>query len=393
MKRFNKIIALILSVLMAASLLSVPAFAADAQEDPYAKLKEGTGYVAIGDSFTRGYGAGDNWQDEIYLNDSYGNYECRNVGGSYPNRIAEAFGLYAPDDIRDTSAKLWPIAHDAVSTAYINDLLGIDDGFRDDEFTYDESYMIERYETDLQYFGDPLSLTVDGQSTYGKTGEVMSIREMLNNASLITIGLGQTDVIYKAQIFGLNTLDLSDTAGLPAGVANIISLLYKYFDYWKDAYPLLLDYIKENNPDAKVVLVGTVNPIRDAMLTDDISIRIGKVLNAIFDSMNTYTKMCAMKYGYMFVDISDVDTPPSVTDMSIGHILSISDGIEYALIAHPTPNGYKQIADRIINTVEKDLEKDAASGFGKIKVFFASIIDWIKQFFAKIAGVFSKIGK
>jgi lysophospholipase L1-like esterase len=389
MKHFTKILALILTVLLSASLLPVASLAEEASPDPYAKLKEGVGYVAIGDSFTRGYGAGDSWQDYIYLNDTYGNYECRNVGGSYPNRIAEAFGLYAPDDIRDTSAKLWPIAHDAVSTAYMLDLLGVDDGFRDDEFTYDESYMIERYETDLQYFGDPLSLTVDEQSTYGQTGEVMSIREMLNNASLITIGLGQTDVIYKAQIFGLNTLDMSDTAGLPAGVANIISLLYRYFDYWKDAYPLLLDYIKENNPDAKVVLVGTVNPIKDATLNDEISIKIGSVLNVIFDSMNTYTKACAVKYGYTFVDISDVDTPSAVTQMSIGHILSISDPIEYALIAHPTANGYRQIAEKIIAAVKSDLEKDSAKG--KVAEFFTKIIDWFKTFFEKITGFFTRV--
>lgn len=388
MKKFNKTVAVILSVIMAASLLIIPAFAADTEDDPYAKLKEGVGYVAIGDSFTRGYGAGDNWQNEIYLNDSYGNYECRNVGGSYPNLIAEAFGLYAPDDIRDTDAKLWPLAHDAVSTAYINDLLGLDDGFRDEEFTYDESYMKERYETDLRYFGDPLSLTLDGTAAYGQTGEVMSVREMLNNADLITIGLGQTDVVYKAQIFGLNTLDLSDTAALPAGVANIISLLYKYFDYWKDAYPLLLDYIKENNPDAKVVLVGTVNPIKNATMTDDIAIRIGNVLNVIFDSMNSYTKMCALKYGYMFVDISDVDTPSSVTQMSIGHILSISDPIEYALVAHPTANGYRQIAEKIISAVENDLAKDSANAWGRIKLFFLSIIEKLKAFFAKLTGVF-----
>ena len=390
MKKFNKTVAVILSVIMTASLLIIPAFAADTEDDPYAKLKEGVGYVAIGDSFTRGYGAGDNWQNEIYLNDSYGNYECRNVGGSYPNLIAEAFGLYAPDDIRDTDAKLWPLAHDAVSTAYINDLLGLDDGFRDEEFTYDESYMKERYETDLRYYGDPLSLTLDGTAAYGQTGEVMSVREMLNNADLITIGLGQTDVVYKAQIFGLNTLDLSDTAALPAGVANIISLLYKYFDYWKDAYPLLLDYIKENNPDAKVVLVGTVNPIKNATMTDDIAIRIGNVLNVIFDSMNSYTKMCALKYGYMFVDISDVDTPSSVTQMSIGHILSISDPIEYALVAHPTANGYKQIAERIIDTVKKDLAKDNANTWGKIKLFFLSIIEKLKEFFARLTGSFGK---
>ena len=388
MKRFSKILALFLAVLMAASLC-VPAFAAEGEEDPYAKLREGTGYVAIGDSFTRGYGAGENWQDQIYLNDTYGNFNCRNVDGSYPKRVADAFGLYSPDDIRDTSAKMWPIAHDAVSTAYMLDLLGIDDGFRDEEFTYDNGYMIERYETDLRYFGDPLSLTVDGQSTYGRTGEVMSIREMLKNASLITLEVGQTDVIYKAQIFGLNKMDLSDTAGIPAGVANIVKLLYNYFDYWKAAYPLLLDFIKENNPDAEVVLVGTLNPIKNATISDDFALPIGNAINIIMDTMNTYTKKYALQYGYTFVDISDVETPAAVTTMSIGHILSLSDPIEYALVAHPTPNGYAQIAEKVISAVEKDLKKD--SGLNKIKDFFAAIIDWFKALFSKIAGVFGSV--
>ena len=393
MKKLSKTLAVFLAVLMAASLLFVPSFAADAEEDPYASLKEGTGYVAIGDSFTRGYGAGENWQSQIYENEYYGNYNCRNVDGSYPNLVAEEFGLNAPDDIRDTSAKLWPIAHDAVSTAYMLDFLGIDDGFRDDEFTYQDSPLLRRYATDLKYFGDPLSYTIDGTATYGETGEIMSIREMIKNASLITIGVGQTDVIYKAQIFGLNTLDLSDTAGIPAGVANILKLLNQYYDYWKDAYPLLLDFIKEVNPDAKVVLVGTMNPIKNATLNDDIEIKIGSLLNGIMDTMNAYTKSCALKYGYMYVDISDVETPTVVKQMSISEILSISDSIEYALIAHPTPKGYSQIADKIISAVKKDLAKDSSTVLGRIKAFFADVIDWFRVLFSKITAAFGRIGQ
>lgn len=392
MKRFTKTIALILAALMTASLLFVPAFADDAQEDPYAKLKEGVGYVAIGDSFTRGYGAGENWQDEIYLNDSYGNFNCRNVAASYPNLVANKFGLNTPDDLRDTSAKLWPLAHDAVSVAYMLDFLGIDDGYRDDEFTYQDGSMLSRYAADLQYFGDPLSYTIDGQAKYGQTGEIMSVRDMLKNASLITIGLGQTDVIYKAQILGFNKLDLSDTANLPAGVVNIIKMLYNYFDYWKGAYPLLLDYIKENNPDAKVVIVGTLNPIKNMPFNDDSMIPLGSAINLITDSMNAQMKQFALRYGYMYVDISDVETPTVVTPMSVSHILAIEDPIEFGLVAHPTTKGYAQIAERVISAVEKDLAKESAAGLEKVKLFFASIIDWFKTLFAKFSSFITNIG-
>lgn len=386
MKRLSKILAPILAIIMTSSLLLVPSLASEAN-DPYAQFKEGTGYVAIGDSFTRGYGAGEHWQDQIYLSDSYGNFNCRNVDGSYPKLISEAFGLNTPDDIRDKSATMWPIAHDAVSTAYILDLLGIDDGYRDEEFTYDQNDMQERYATDLAYFGDPQSYTVDGTSTYNKTGEVMSVHDLIKDAGLITIGLGQTDVIYKAQTFGLNTLDFNDIASLPAGIKNIIDLLDKYFDYWIEAYPLILDFIKENNPDATVVLVGTLNPIKNATLTDDISIRIGSIINGIMDKMNAYTKYYAMKYDYLYVDISDVDTPSSVTQMSIGQILSISDSTEYALIAHPTPNGYSQIAEKIIDAVDKDLAGESSSwqdNIARVKDFFFMIIQTIRIFFSNL---------
>lgn len=393
MKRITKILASVLALLMAAPLLLTPAFAAEAGTDPYAELKEGVGYVAIGDSFARGYGAGENWQDEIYLNDTYGNYECRNVGGSYPNLVAEAFGLDAPDDIRDTNAKMWSLSHDAVSTAYVLDLLGIDDGYRDEEFTYKQNYMMERYETDLRYFGDPLSYAVDGQSTYNETGEVMSVREMLKNASLITIGLGQTDVLYKTQIFGLNGLDLGNIAGIPDGIGNIIALLNRYFDYWKDAYPLLLDFIKEINPDAKVILVGTLNPIKNATVSDDVAIQIGSLINGMMDSVNSYTRLCAHKYGYEFVDISDVETPTSISHMPIGTILSLSDPIEYALIAHPTPHGYSQIADRIIETVEKGLGGGSGNGLVKLKAFFTAIFDWLRVIFFRAFVRLGSIGR
>ena len=393
MKRLSKTVALLLAALMTASLLFVPTFAEEAQEDPYAKLKEGVGYVAIGDSFTRGYGAGENWQNEIYRNDDYGDFDCRNVAASYPNLVADHFGLNAPDDLRDTSAKLWPLAHDAVSVAYMLDLLGIDDGYRDDEFTYQDNAMLRRYAADLQYFGDPESYTIDGQAKYGQTGEIMSVRDLLKNASLITIGLGQTDVIYKAQILGFNKLDMSDVAGLPAGIANIIKMLWNYFDYWKGAYPLLLDFIKEHNPGARVVIVGTLNPIKNSPINDDSVVPLGAAINLITDSMNAYMKQLALRYGYTYVDISDVETPTMVTPMSVSHILAIEDPIEFGLIAHPTTKGYAQIAARVIAAVEKNLGKDEATGLQKLTRFFASILDWFRALFAKFSSFVSNIGK
>ena len=53
-------------------------------------------------------------------------------------------------------------------------------------------------------------------------------------------------------------------------------------------------------------------------------------------------------------------------------------------------DGYEQIAAKVIKAIEKDL--DQSSGLGKVKAFFAAIIEWFKSLFAKVTGVFSHIG-
>jgi hypothetical protein len=111
------------------------------------------------------------------------------------------------------------------------------------------------------------------------------------------------------------------------------------------------------------------------------------------DSMNSYMRLCALKYGYMYVDISDVDTPSSVTQMSLGQIMSISDPIEYALIAHPTQHGYAQIAERVIDAVKNNLENGSPNGLQRIKEYFTAAVDWLRVlFFRAFVSVWS-IGK
>jgi len=354
MKKTSRILAVLLVAAMLASVLCIPALADGESYDRYASLKEGTGYVALGDSYTRGYGCSDHWASQNYTMDSYGNFDCRNVDGSYPNLVAEAFGLYSPDDIRDTNGKMWNLAKNAVSTAYTLDLLGIDDGFRDDEFTYDDGSLTRRYSTDLRYFGDPLSYNLEGTDVYGQTGEVMSIRQLLTDASLITINLGQADVLYKAQVLDFNTMDLSDTENLPAGIAKLIADIYEFYEYWKGAYPLLLNYIKEVNPDATVLCLGQINPIESMTLSDEIPLPLGDALTIVTGLMNNSIKQFAEEYGFIYLDLSNVETPCTENQVTITELMSMQ-GDEQGLCTHPSEAGYAQIARMIVAAVEETL--------------------------------------
>ncbi len=352
MKRISKLIALLLSLVMLTSLLCLPALA-DEEYDRYASLKEGTGYVAFGDSYTRGYGANENWEAQTYAVDQYGNFNCRNVDGSYPNLLAEYFGMYAPDDIRDTDAKMWNLSKNAQSLAYVLDLLGIDNGYRD-EFVYNNPNLRERYRIDLAYFGDERCYNLEGTGYYEGEAMVMGIHELVENASLISLALGGSDVLYETQTLGLETIDWSDTENLPAAIANLVGMFNENFERWKNSYPLLLDYIKESNPDATVVLVGTMNPIQNVILTDEAAIPLCSAINLIMDMMNKCTREYAEEYGYIYIDISNVDTPSSETTMTVADALALT-GDASSLMSHPTPNGYAQIARLIEAAVEETL--------------------------------------
>ncbi len=385
MKKMTKLLASILIIAMAASILCVPAFADGEETNVLAKYAEGTGYVALGDSYSRGFGASDNWENEVYLMDNHGSlegqktweevdndgklifevssasYNCRNVTGSFPLLVANGLNLNTPSDIRDTGAKYWPIAQNGLTTAFFLDLLGIDDNFFDDEYIHSSAALRYRYDADLAYFGDVNSCNVAGDGTYGKEGEVDSICDLLNEASLVTIQLGQGDVLHRNITLYIDDIDLSDTETLPAAIENLISQLYSSFEYWKGAYKLLLDYIKENNDDATVVLVGAVNPIQNVVLDNDYLVPIGSAINVLFDLMNQYYKQCADDYGYIYVDISNIETPSTENTQTLTEALSEPLGLNL----HPTPNGYAQIARLILAALE---QKEAAEQEAKTTI-------------------------
>ena len=113
--------------------------------------KEG-GYLAIGDSISRGCGA-DGFhlaEDGTYLPDGegqYARYGLRNVLGCVPYQIAQAVGCKAPDDMTDQNATYWPFTYPGMTTAVTLDLMGIEDDFKDEKLNY--AY----YKDMLNYFG------------------------------------------------------------------------------------------------------------------------------------------------------------------------------------------------------------------------------------------------
>ena len=149
-KNLTRMISLLLVFLMAFSCLGMLSYAATAEN--VVQYGKAGGYLAIGDSISRGCGATGFYyaEDGTYLPEGegqYGAYHIRNVDGCVPYQIAQAVGCTAPYEMDEQDATYWPFTYPGMTTAVTLDLLGVDDGFTDTKLNY--AY----YSDMLEYFG------------------------------------------------------------------------------------------------------------------------------------------------------------------------------------------------------------------------------------------------
>ena len=326
--------------------------------------KEG-GYLAIGDSISRGCGAEGFYigRNGEYLPDGegqYGEYDLRNVQGCLPYQIAQAVGCTAPMDMSDQDATYWPFTFPGMTTAVTLDLLGVDDDFSDTKLNY--AY----YKDMLEYFGYEGSFDgvregdVYDPETCGKCGNII---ELIERADLITVQLGMCDIFYRAYRIISNggmladglKFDLSSTDAIKNLVQTAISEMKFGYDYWKTHYPMLLDKIKELNPDATVVMVGAFNVVNQLTITDDTMAPIGSVITAITAGMNKYFRKWAKEYDILFADVTNTETQAAENDWAM-----LGDFKKHTFTGtHPTQKGYDYMARRVLEQLP---EKDERSG-------------------------------
>ena len=363
-KRIRSILALVLALLITVSCGSA-AFAATAKTvRQYGK--EG-GYLAIGDSISRGCGAEGFYigKDGEYLpkgEGQYGAYELRNVQGCVPYQIAQAVGCTAPMDMADQNATYWPFTFPGMTTAVTLDLLGIEDDFTDTKLNY--AY----YKDMLEYFGYEGSFDgvregdVYDPQTDGKCGNII---ELIEKADLITVQLGMCDIFYRAYRIISNggmlanglKFDLSSTDAIKKLVTTAISEMKFGYDYWKTHYPMLLDKIQELNPDATVVMVGAFNVVNQLTITDDTLAPVGSVVTAITAGMNRYVRQWEKEYNVLYADVTNTETQAAENDWSI-----LGDFKDNTFTGtHPTQRGYDYMVRQILDLLPEKAEKTGIS--------------------------------
>ena len=348
---FRSVLAVVLACVIA---LSCCVCAFSATEKTVRQYGKEGGYLAIGDSISRGCGADGFYigKNGEYLPDGegqYGEYEMRNVEGCVPYKVAQAVGCNAPMDMTDQSATYWPFTYPGMTTAVTLDLLGIDDNFSDTKLNY--AY----YDAMLEYFGYEGSFDgvreghVYNPDTCGKCGNII---ELIQRADLITVQLGMCDIFYRAYRIVSNggmladglKFDLSSMDAIKNLLQTAVNEMKFGYEYWKTHYPLIIEKIQELNPDATIVMVGSFNVVNQLTIADETTAPIGSIITAITAGMNKYYRQWEKKYGVLFADISNTETQAAENDWSI-----LGDFKDHTFTGtHPTQKGYDYIVRRIL---------------------------------------------
>ena len=344
----KKILVCVLALTLTLSC-ALPAALAATKENVRQYGKEG-GYLAIGDSISRGCGA-----EGFYLDTDkaeggqYDLYYMRNVKGAVPTQVAEAVGCTMPDDMAEQDATFWPFCYPGMTVAVTMDLLGIEDNFKDEKLNY--AY----YKDMLQYFGYEGSFDgVREGDTYveGECGQCGNIIELIKKADLITLQLGMCDIFYRAYRIISNggmladglSFDLSSPEAIKNLLETAISEMHFGYDYWEAHYPVLLQRIKELNPDATIVMVGSFNLVNQLRLTDDTVLPIGSIISGITDKMNRKYEQWEKEYGVKYADISNTETQATENDWAL-----LGDFKDNTFTGtHPSQTGYNYIVRQIL---------------------------------------------
>ena len=356
----KRILAFTLAILLLIPCLGVStAFAAPASPK-YAQ--EGFTYVCFGDSYTRGMGCSDKWEEETELDYGWYPHQSRNITGAYPYIVAQELGCdtkTANGWLDEPDATYWPLIQNGQRVAGVLDFFGVEDHYYDSYFYHDpDRGHARRYDKFVEYFGNPDSTYPTEDEKYGEYGSVYDARDLVASADLVTVQLGMADVFNRpvfaaAQEYLGGDLDFSgaDTETIVKFAARVVENMYEGYEYFIRSYPLLVKYLKELTESGKngsIVLLSMANPAFGINLSDDILLPIGNAFSAISARVNELIKRCAERYGVIYLDISNVETSSNEYDWALDDIMNGKAEIG----THPSPNGHKQIARMIIDAYQ-----------------------------------------
>ena len=286
MKHTKKLIALITTLVL---LLTTATLTSQAKTPQYKK------HVSFGDSVAVGFGP----------------YNYTNRGFS---RVDFAFPALVSDSL---NAELVPLSRTGFRTQELRAML--DDTYKGDDYLFKLGK----------------DITPELISKYKPI-----FKQQAQQADLITIQIGMNDA------FALAKRKFEENPNnTPLAVAEAIDAMWYGYTNFRENWDAITGKLLQLNPNAKIIVVGMYNPIKEIKLTDVNLIKLGQAADAITLAYNTYMQSQSKHADdYTYVDISDVElfTQPAI----------LTSGLDTTTIdVHPTKNGHKYIAQQILKAL------------------------------------------
>ena len=343
----KKTVRILISLVLVASMLTVPAFA-----DAWRAGKSGLRYVSLGDSIAGGIGLPDSPLRGPDQPDKTKVY-CHKTVGAYPALVAAALGV--------ADADFAQLACAGMRTVELRSCL-------------DPSYIApDKYANN--FGGNELEEWVKSRYDY---------REYVKNADVITLNMCGNDIASYAlfrlrealQAEGISEAAMNAVTGqLKNGgdyttalvkllafaeklesysvvAAAAVKGLYEGYNRWIENWDAIIGIIYRLNPDVTLVCVGVYNPFNHLKLTKRSLVEIGNALDGIVASINYWSAVGSRYSGrYLYVDIMGI----SLISEERGNTLSDADFLDnFELNVHPSERGQQQIADRVMRKLTNE---------------------------------------
>ena len=360
MRKTRKILAALLAMVMAMSVFCLTAFAGE--------KKTYTAYTFFGDSVTAAAGLPSYYSFFVY-NPETGKYEGTAEGqrvlGSYPDLVAQGVG------INNGLENYYNESHSGWRTSEVRELLDPD------------------YYNDDGAVAKALSLAMaNGKAIADPQDPELreDVREEIAASDLITLDLGSNDIQlpiimtlysvmnptasedYKAwmiekllQKYGsaselINNLaqTVASLHGVEFALEQIAKATLTGLHKFNTNYPVIIDKILEINPTADIYVIGLYNPLSDTLISEDLPIKIGKILDPMIQGMNLYLSQLNPARGhYTYVDAFNTAVlgTINVSELFTGGGLSAEGMGEYTLYVHPSLEGHAYIAEQVLKAI------------------------------------------
>lgn len=369
MKRIlKKSLCLALALLMFVSVMGIGALA-ETKKASY------DNYLILGDSIASGYGLP---SYEAKVNPRNGLYICEEVvhDGSYGQIVGDTIGAYTESRAHSGWRAIDYLKMMGYSVGE-DPNVGAGKEIRDPNFFVDAMAWLS-YENG--YSNKDLGLKIKDSGA--------RVNKSIKNADLITLNLGCNDIFSYAQAVAMYTVSnrlgwssiyspgsaATTVAGLTKTLTNgdIKELISTYVaaleagaKMYEQYMPQLVSAIKQQNPNATVLLIGLANPVNVNMPVDFKS--YGLDIYSHFDYYscreNKFLKDLCQKTGSIYVDVYNTDNY-GIKYFDFSSVMNLDMlGIEVSGIkmVHPSPEGHAYIAKKILEALP-EYEKGANKG-------------------------------